>query len=95
MFPRVSNCPPQPELGDSQGPTATLPPIPPVAWPRLSESTDIPCFSKKTEAQRAPQSFLCYPAGCTRAGGHRALCKDPAALFPPGGEIPNMLQSPL
>lgn len=65
------------------------PPHPPVAWPRLSESTDSPCFSKKTEAQRAPQSFLCYPAGCTGAGGHRALCKDPAALFPPGGEIPN------
>lgn len=36
--------------GESQGAAATLI-YPPVAWPGLRQSTDPPCFSRKTESQ--------------------------------------------
>ena len=63
---------------------------PPMAWPGLRESTDPPCFSKKTEAQRVLQSFLCYPLAALEQAG-TGPCAKMLLSYPPPEESSRMV----
>lgn len=64
------------------------PPHPPIAWLGLRASTDPPCFSKKIEAQRVPQSSSVTQLAA-RSRQAQGSVQRSCSFLSSGGELPS------